>query len=68
MHCIGDRANGVVLDVFERILAEEARNGKGDATTFRPRIEHAQILQPADLERIGRLGGVLFPVVYVDAY
>ncbi|KAJ7502912.1 amidohydrolase family-domain-containing protein [Mycena galericulata] len=56
VHCIGDRANEVVLDVFERILAEEATNGNVDVATFRPRIEHAQILQPADLERIGRLG------------
>jgi predicted amidohydrolase YtcJ len=57
VHCIGDRANEVVLDVFESILAEEALNGKPDVAAFRPRIEHAQILQPTDLERIGRLGG-----------
>ncbi|KAJ7287289.1 amidohydrolase family-domain-containing protein [Mycena rebaudengoi] len=50
VHCIGDRANKVVLDVFEDLL-----KGK-NATEFRPRIEHAQILQPADLERIGKLG------------
>ncbi|KAJ7928481.1 amidohydrolase family-domain-containing protein [Mycena leptocephala] len=56
VHCIGDRANEVVLDAFENILAEEARNGNVDITAFRPRIEHAQILQPADLERIGKLG------------
>ncbi|KAJ7125052.1 amidohydrolase family-domain-containing protein [Mycena epipterygia] len=56
VHCIGDRANKVVLDVFEDILAEEALSGNSDITAFRPRIEHAQILQPADLERIGRLG------------
>ncbi|KAJ7209692.1 amidohydrolase family-domain-containing protein [Mycena pura] len=56
VHCIGDRANEVVLDVFEKILAEEARSGDADVAAFRPRIEHAQILQPADLERIGRLG------------
>ncbi|KAJ7072616.1 amidohydrolase 3 [Mycena amicta] len=56
VHCIGDRANKVVLDVFEDILAEEARNGRTDVTMFRPRIEHAQIMQPSDLERVGRLG------------
>ncbi|KAJ7647632.1 amidohydrolase family-domain-containing protein [Roridomyces roridus] len=56
VHCIGDRANKVVLDVFESILAEEARAGNGDVSAFRPRIEHAQIMQPTDLERIGRLG------------
>jgi predicted amidohydrolase YtcJ len=59
VHCIGDRANEVVLDAFENILAEEARNGNVDITAFRPRIEHAQILQPADLKRIGKLGGML---------
>jgi len=56
VHCIGDRANEVVLDVFEKILAEEARNGNVDISAFRPRIEHAQILQPPDLQRIGKLG------------
>jgi hypothetical protein len=28
---------------------------------WRPRIEHAQIFQPIDLERIGKLGGWLAP-------
>nr|GAT57888.1 amidohydrolase 3 [Mycena chlorophos] len=56
VHCIGDRANEVVLDVFEAILAEEARNGQTDISVFRPRIEHAQIMQLSDLERISRLG------------
>ncbi|KAJ7496987.1 amidohydrolase family-domain-containing protein [Mycena latifolia] len=56
VHCIGDRANEVVLDVFERILAKDALNGEPGVTAFRPRIEHAQILHPTDLERIGRLG------------
>ncbi|KAJ7350424.1 amidohydrolase family-domain-containing protein [Mycena albidolilacea] len=56
VHCIGDRANEVVLDVFEKVLAEETRNGKLDISSFRPRIEHAQILQPSDLQRIGKLG------------
>ncbi|KAJ7690724.1 amidohydrolase family-domain-containing protein [Mycena rosella] len=55
VHCIGDRANKVVLDVFEGILAKEVLGGK-DVAALRPRIEHAQIFQPADLERIGRLG------------
>ncbi|KAJ7244184.1 amidohydrolase family-domain-containing protein [Mycena haematopus] len=56
VHCIGDRANEVVLDVFEKVLAEEAHNGNSDVSIFRPRIEHAQILQPSDLKRIGKLG------------
>ncbi|KAJ6497741.1 amidohydrolase family-domain-containing protein [Mycena sanguinolenta] len=56
VHCIGDHANEVVLDVFEKVLAEETRNGNSDVSAFRPRIEHAQILQPSDLKRIGKLG------------
>src|SRR5579863_7219223 len=55
IHAIGDRANGIVLDVFENIL----RKPGADVNAWRPRIEHAQIIQPSDLERIGRLGGSL---------
>ncbi|KAA1469512.1 hypothetical protein DENSPDRAFT_835150 [Dentipellis sp. KUC8613] len=52
IHCIGDRANKVVLDIFEDILS---RPGV-DVEAWRPRIEHAQIMQLSDLERIGKLG------------
>ncbi|KAH9964935.1 amidohydrolase 3 [Russula dissimulans] len=52
IHAIGDRANEVVLDIFEDVLSRPG----ADVNTWRPRIEHAQILQPSDLERIGRLG------------
>ncbi|KJA17164.1 hypothetical protein HYPSUDRAFT_46693 [Hypholoma sublateritium FD-334 SS-4] len=52
VHCIGDRANHVILDIYERILAGGGRN----VTESRPRIEHAQIFTPADLVRIGKLG------------
>jgi hypothetical protein len=53
IHAIGDRANEVVLDVFEDILSKPG----ADVNKWRPRVEHAQIFQPRDLERIGRLGG-----------
>jgi len=53
VHAIGDHANEVVLDIFEDIL----RKPGADVNTWRPRIEHAQIFQPSDFERIGRLGG-----------
>ncbi|KAH7882126.1 amidohydrolase family-domain-containing protein [Phlebopus sp. FC_14] len=54
IHCIGDRANRVVLDIFEDVM----RNSEvGNANDRRPRIEHAQILALEDLDRIGRLGG-----------
>ncbi|KAJ2923261.1 hypothetical protein H1R20_g13832, partial [Candolleomyces eurysporus] len=62
IHCIGDRANKVVLDIFEELLSLPANSDDGkkfkyDVRTKRPRIEHAQIFGKADLEeRIGRLG------------
>ncbi|KAG6370706.1 amidohydrolase 3 [Boletus reticuloceps] len=52
IHCIGDRANHIVLDIFEDILS---RSEHGSAAKRRPRIEHAQIMTLDDLERAGRL-------------
>ncbi|KAL0952329.1 hypothetical protein HGRIS_006609 [Hohenbuehelia grisea] len=52
VHCIGDLANKEVLDIFERLIVD----GQANTTTWRPRIEHAQIMTEADLQRIGRLG------------
>ncbi|KAH9028940.1 amidohydrolase 3, partial [Lactarius hengduanensis] len=52
VHAIGDHANEVVLDIFEDILKRPG----ADVNTWRPRIEHAQIIRPSDFERIGRLG------------
>ncbi|KAI0087591.1 amidohydrolase family-domain-containing protein [Irpex rosettiformis] len=60
IHCIGDRANKVVLDVFETVLTEESEKTGEDiqavAARRRPRIEHAQIMREGDLQRAGRLG------------
>jgi predicted amidohydrolase YtcJ len=56
IHCIGDRANKVVLDIFEDIIM---RDGAGNLSDWRPRIEHAQIMQVSDVERAGRLGGLI---------
>ncbi len=50
IHAIGDKANHVILDIMEKIIAE---NGERDR---RWRIEHAQHLLPGDIERIARLG------------
>jgi hypothetical protein len=50
IHAIGDRANGLLLDMFERTAAA---NGPRDR---RWRVEHAQHLRPADIARFGRLG------------
>jgi predicted amidohydrolase YtcJ len=49
-HAIGDRANRMVLDAYAA-AAEEA-----DAPLRRPRIEHAQVVAPADRSRFADLG------------
>jgi predicted amidohydrolase YtcJ len=48
-HAIGDRANRVALDTFAAVL--EA-NGPRDR---RDRVEHAQVVEPADFARFGKL-------------
>lgn len=48
-HAIGDAANRLVLDIYEAVLGERL-------PAARWRIEHAQIIDPADLPRFGRLG------------
>ena len=53
VHAIGDRANRVVLDIFERVREEE--EGRGERV-LRHRIEHAQLLHPGDRGRLARLG------------
>jgi predicted amidohydrolase YtcJ len=50
VHAIGDRANTLVLDAFERALARTPR------PDHRLRVEHAQILAEADVPRFQRLG------------
>ncbi|HEV8675676.1 MAG TPA: amidohydrolase [Methylomirabilota bacterium] len=53
VHAIGDRANTLVLDAFERGLA--SRPGRRGS---RPRVEHAQVLSPEDIPRFRELGVV----------
>jgi predicted amidohydrolase YtcJ len=50
VHAIGDRANTLVLDAFERALARTPR------PDHRLRVEHAQILTDRDVPRFARLG------------
>jgi predicted amidohydrolase YtcJ len=50
VHAIGDGANRAALDAFEA-----TRDAWEDAL-IRPRIEHAQCLDPADLPRFAELG------------
>lgn len=49
VHAIGDDANGQVLDA----VSELRETYKGDR---RWRIEHAQVVDPADIKRFGELG------------
>jgi predicted amidohydrolase YtcJ len=50
-HAIGDRANRIVLDAYEKALREHP-----EVEDPRFRIEHAQLLDAADIPRFGRLG------------
>jgi hypothetical protein len=49
-HAIGDKANHLILNAFEKAFRE---NGKRGA---RHRIEHAQVVLPEDLKRFKELG------------
>ncbi len=51
VHAIGDRANRVTLDIFERALSSQP-----GPVSRRWRIEHAQHLSPSDIPRFGQLG------------
>ena len=50
VHAIGDRANGLLLDIYDRV---EKENGARDR---RFRIEHAQHLSASDIPRFAQLG------------
>jgi predicted amidohydrolase YtcJ len=51
IHAIGDRANRQVLDVFEQVQRQVP-----GARELRMRVEHAQILDAAEIPRFARLG------------
>lgn len=50
IHAIGDRGNREILDIYEKVIAE---NGSRDR---RFRIEHAQHIHPDDIPRFGKSG------------
>jgi predicted amidohydrolase YtcJ len=50
IHAIGDRANAMVLDIFERLAAARGARDR------RPRIEHAQVVREQDKQRFKPLG------------
>lgn len=51
LHAIGDRANGAVVDLYEELVA-------AGASPRQLRIEHASVLDRADIDRIAHLGVV----------
>jgi predicted amidohydrolase YtcJ len=50
-HAIGDAANHMVLNAYERALKEVP-----GATDARLRVEHVQVIAPADVPRFAKLG------------
>jgi len=52
IHAIGDRANHIVLNAYERLRAYELSH---HLPHFRHRIEHVQIIHPSDLPRLAQL-------------
>ncbi|KAJ9122933.1 hypothetical protein QFC24_003971 [Naganishia onofrii] len=53
VHCIGDKANRIVLDAMQAALEELPEHGRAER---RLRLEHAQIMQLEDLTRAAKLG------------
>jgi predicted amidohydrolase YtcJ len=51
IHAIGDAGNREALDILERVFEEDPSTARN-----RHRIEHAQVLHPDDLPRLGQLG------------
>jgi predicted amidohydrolase YtcJ len=60
IHAIGDRAAHVALNSIERAQQHLADHGPAsrDLSRLRYRLEHVQLITPADLERMQRLGVV----------
>lgn len=54
-HAIGDRANRVVLDLYEQVFDEIPPDERA-VKEPRWRIEHAQVLAPEDIPRFAELG------------
>ena len=53
VHAIGDRANALALDAFEKAAAAVPRAAPG---SDRPRIEHAQVVALSDIPRFAKDG------------
>ncbi|MDE9367526.1 amidohydrolase [Luteipulveratus sp. YIM 133132] len=57
-HAIGDAAARTVLDTYEKVLADGDLPRMPNGLPLRLRVEHAQHLRPADVDRMARLGVV----------
>ena len=53
IHAIGDKANRLLLDLYERVISSER------ITDHRFRMVHAQMVHPDDVKRFGDLGLVV---------
>ena len=51
IHAIGDAGNREALNIFESVFKEDSSTARN-----RHRIEHAQVMHPDDLPRLGQLG------------
>ena len=51
IHAIGDAGNREALDILEAVFEEDPSTAKN-----RHRIEHAQVISPEDIPRLGQLG------------
>jgi predicted amidohydrolase YtcJ len=62
VHAIGDRANGLILDIYDSVARAHGPRDR------RFRIEHAQHLRAADVERLARSGviGSMQPYHAID--
>jgi predicted amidohydrolase YtcJ len=54
-HAIGDRANRVILDLYEKAF-NAVPPGQRKVRDPRWRVEHAQIINPVDIPRFAKLG------------
>jgi len=52
IHCIGDGANHIAINAYERALKATGKNGKD----VRFALEHCQVLTPGDVPRLPKLG------------
>jgi predicted amidohydrolase YtcJ len=68
IHAIGDRAVSDVLDVFTKLQHHASAHSGPAGKAIPHRIEHVQVIRPADLPRLAQLGVVasMQPVHILD--